>query len=208
MPSADREQGPRSGPRPGDPGADRLWLRAAIALSLRCPPSDSAFSVGAVLVDGSGVVLGSGFSREEDEKDHAEEVALRRAAAAARPAATPPGAALPGVATLPGGTLLEGALPGETQPELPELPDGAHAGLAGATLYSSLEPCIQRASRPLSCAELTVRAGVRRLVMAWREPPLFVPGGGADWMSAHGTTVVEYQDLAAAARAANQHLLG
>jgi pyrimidine deaminase RibD-like protein len=198
VPSADREQGPR----PGDPGADRLWLRAAIALSLRCPPSDSAFSVGAVLVDRSGVVLGSGFSREEDEKDHAEEVALRRAAASSRrPAATPPGAALPGVATLPGGALLEGAPPGETLPELPE------ETLAGATLYSSLEPCLRRASRMVSCAELTVRAGVHRVVIAWREPPLFVPGGGAAWLTAHGATVDEYPDLAAAARAPNQHLL-
>lgn len=163
MQPADREQGPE----PGDPAADRHWLRAAIALSGRCPPSPTAFSVGAVLVAGAGGLIATGFSRAEDRKDHAEEVVFRRAASAAVPEPT----------------------------------------LAGATLYSSLEPCLRRASRPVSCAELTLRAGVRRVVVAWREPPVFVPGGGAAWLSAHGVTVVEYPDLAAAARIPSQHLL-
>jgi diaminohydroxyphosphoribosylaminopyrimidine deaminase / 5-amino-6-(5-phosphoribosylamino)uracil reductase len=158
---ADPEQGKCPGD-PGEPEADRHWLRAAIELSFRCPPSDSAFSVGAVLVEGAATVLGTGFSRQSDDKDHAEEVALRRA---------------------------EGA------------------NLAEATLYSSLEPCVRRASRLATCAELTFRAGVRRVVIAWLEPPLFVPGGGAAWLSARGVTVVEYPDMAAAARVANQHLL-
>jgi 5-amino-6-(5-phosphoribosylamino)uracil reductase len=46
--------------------------------------------------------------------------------------------------------------------------------LPGATVYSSLEPCGQRASRPDSCATLIERAGVSRVVYAWREPPEFV----------------------------------
>ncbi len=114
-------------------------------------------------MSGTGEPIASGFSREEDQKDHAEEVALRRAAST--------------------------------------------AALAGATLYSSLEPCLLRASRPATCAEMTLGAGVRRVVIAWREPPLFVPGGGAAWLSAHGVTVVEYPELAAEARAANRHLV-
>ena len=159
MQPGDREQGPR----PGDPAADRHWLRLAVGLSLCCPPAATAFSVGAVLVAGTGEVIAAGFSREEDPQDHAEEVALRRA---------------------------------------------GRAGLAGATLYSSLEPCVRRASRPVTCAELTLAAGIRRVAIAWREPPLFVPGGGAAWLSARDVTVLEYADLAAAARAANRHLLG
>ena len=178
MQPADREQGPR----PGNPAADRHWLRAAIALSLRCPPSATAFSVGAVLVAGTGEVIATGFSREEDRRDHAEEVALRRAAGAGAAAPARPGSAGPGSA-------------------------GPGSALAGATLYSSLEPCVRRASRPVTCAGLTLAAGVRRVVIAWREPPLFVPGGGAAWLSARGVTVVEYPDLAGAARAANRHLL-
>jgi riboflavin biosynthesis pyrimidine reductase/pyrimidine deaminase RibD-like protein len=46
--------------------------------------------------------------------------------------------------------------------------------LPGATLYSSLEPCGQRASRPDSCATLIERAGISRVAYAWREPPEFV----------------------------------
>src|SRR5271167_1299278 len=46
--------------------------------------------------------------------------------------------------------------------------------LAGATIYSTLEPCSQRKSRPRSCTELIIAAGLRRVVIAWREPSLFV----------------------------------
>jgi diaminohydroxyphosphoribosylaminopyrimidine deaminase / 5-amino-6-(5-phosphoribosylamino)uracil reductase len=148
--------------RPGGPGADLHWLAAAVDLSRRCPRSESAFSVGAILVGASGEVLATGYSRESGAADHAEEVALRRA---------------------------EGA------------------GLAEATLYSTLEPCLRRKSRPLSCSALIAEAGLRRVVIAWREPPVFVQGGGATWMAARGVTVVELPELASAARAVNAHLL-
>lgn len=149
---------------PGGPDADRRWLAAAIDLSRQCPPSDSAFSVGAILVGSSGGVIATGYSREIHPKDHAEEVALRRATT-------------------------------------------SDAGLADATLYSSLEPCIARASRPATCSELIVAAGIRRVVIAWQEPPVFVPGGGAAWLAARGVTVIEIPELAAAAHAVNRHLL-
>jgi pyrimidine deaminase RibD-like protein len=147
---------------PGDLDADRYWLTAAIDLSRQSPPSPAAFSVGALLVAASGAVIATGYSREVDPIDHAEEIALRRAAG---------------------------------------------AELAAATLYSSLEPCLRRASRPDSCAMLISAAGVRRVVIAWREPPLFVPGGGATWLATHGTAVKVLPELAAAAKAVNQHLL-
>jgi pyrimidine deaminase RibD-like protein len=144
---------------------DLSRLREAIELSRRCPPSASAFSVGAVLVGSGGSVLATGYSRERDPHDHAEEVALARVAQA---------------------------------------PDG---GLAGATMYTSLEPCRRRLSRPRSCSELIVAAGIRRVVLAWIEPPLFVPGGGAQWLTDRGATVIQIPDLAAEARAVNAHLL-
>jgi diaminohydroxyphosphoribosylaminopyrimidine deaminase/5-amino-6-(5-phosphoribosylamino)uracil reductase len=149
----------------GRQAADIAWLRQAIELSRRCPPSASAFSVGAILVGQGGAVISTGFSRERDLADHAEEVALDRAADAAPP-----------------------------------------VGLAGATLYSSLEPCLSRASRPRSCAELIVAAGIGRVVVAWLEPPLFVPGGGAAWLRRQEVTVIEIAQAAAAARAVNAHL--
>jgi pyrimidine deaminase RibD-like protein len=160
---SDQQERPMAQP-PAD--ADRRWLLEAIELSKRCPPSASAFSVGAVLIAADGSVLGHGYSRETDPADHAEEVALARAAR-------------------------------------------ARAGrLAGATLYSSLEPCAARASRPVPCADLIISSGIDRVVIAWPEPPIFVPGGGAVRLRTAGVAVTVDAELAAAARAVNAHLLG
>ncbi|MUN36374.1 dCMP deaminase [Actinomadura litoris] len=58
---------------------DAGWLRLACELARRCPPSGTAFSVGAVIVDARGREVARGFSREDDPFDHAEEAALARA---------------------------------------------------------------------------------------------------------------------------------
>ncbi len=79
--------------------------------------------------------------------------------------------------------------------------------LAGATLYSSLEPCAARASRPVPCADLIVASGIGRVVIAWREPPVFLPGGGAVRLTEAGVAVVVMPELAAEAEAVNAHLL-
>ena len=149
---------------PGELDADRHWLAEAIELSRRCPPSPSAFSVGAIVVASCGAVVATGYSRQSDAYDHAEEVALRR------------------------------AITGDID-------------VARATLYSSLEPCLRRVSRPVSCAELILASGLRRVVIAWREPPVFAPGGGAARLGQAGVTVVEIPDLAAQARAVNAVVL-
>jgi diaminohydroxyphosphoribosylaminopyrimidine deaminase / 5-amino-6-(5-phosphoribosylamino)uracil reductase len=157
---------------PGAPGkgpeasaADRAWLARAIDLSRCCPPSRTAYAVGAVLVAADGAVLTTGYSRETSPNDHAEEAALAK------------------------------------------LGPAAH-GLGGATLYSSLEPCRFRASRPRPCAELIIEAGLRRVVIAWLEPPLLAAGGGAGMLREAGVTVVEIPGLAAEARAVNAVILG
>jgi pyrimidine deaminase RibD-like protein len=80
--------------------------------------------------------------------------------------------------------------------------------LAAATIYSSLEPCSTRASRPRPCAELIVAAGIGRVVFAWREPELFVDCHGAENLRAAGVEVVEMPDLAPLVRDVNAHLLG
>ena len=164
--------GPAAGGRHGAPGAgagatgaDRAWLAQAIDLSRRCPPSASAFAVGAVVVAADGIVLATGYSREGSPYDHAEEAALAKL-------------------------------------------DPADPRLGGATLYSSLEPCGVRASRPTPCAELIIGAGLRRVVIAWLEPPVFAPGGGAARLREAGITVVEIPGLAAEARAVNAAVLG
>ncbi|MDH6123199.1 diaminohydroxyphosphoribosylaminopyrimidine deaminase/5-amino-6-(5-phosphoribosylamino)uracil reductase [Kitasatospora sp. GP82] len=145
---------------------DLQWLARAVELSRLCPPSKTAFSVGAVLVGADGEVLSEGYSREIDAHNHAEEAALAK-------------------------------LPADDP------------RLRTATIYSSLEPCGQRASRPRTCAQLIIAAGIPRVVVAWREPDLFVTAcQGTALLISAGVTIVELPELAEAARAVNAHLLG
>ncbi len=95
----------------------------------------------------------------------------------------------------------------------------AGAGLAGATLYSTLEPCSQRKSRPISCTQLILatrspensgsngNTGIRRVVVAWREPGLFVADcQGVELLEQEGVEVTELPDFAELAKAPNRHL--
>ena len=168
--------------------ADLHWLHEAIRLSRYCPPSATAFSVGAVLIGADGTVLSTGFSREWDPADHAEEVALARLGLADQGVA---GSGVPWSGMAANGAADSGSGP----------------NLDGATLYSSLEPCAARASRPTPCADLIIASGIGRVVIAWREPPIFVPGGGAARLRMAGLTVKVIPELAGAARAVNAHLL-
>src|SRR6516162_2630498 len=60
---------------------DAGWMRVAVSLAWECPPSDTAFSVGAVIVGADGAELSHGFSREGgDPAVHAEEAALGKLA--------------------------------------------------------------------------------------------------------------------------------
>ncbi|MET9063341.1 dihydrofolate reductase family protein [Streptomyces antibioticus] len=146
--------------------ADRHWLALACELAAQCPPSDTAFSVGAVVVAADGTELARGHSREGgDLQAHAEEAALAKL-------------------------------------------DPADPRLAGATVYSSLEPCAVRASRPTPCARLVLDAGVRRVVTAWREPDTFVENAdGSGLLTAHGVDVVVLPEYAERAQNPNRHLL-
>ncbi|GAA4862939.1 hypothetical protein GCM10023235_46410 [Kitasatospora terrestris] len=150
----------------GPARGDLAFLARAVELSRLCPPSESAFSVGAVIVGADGEVLSEGYSRELDAHNHAEEAALAK------------------------------------------LPDG-DPRLRGATVYSTLEPCGERKSRPRPCARLIIAAGIPRVVVAWREPALFVAAcQGTELLEEAGIEVVELPELADAARAVNAHLLG
>jgi pyrimidine deaminase RibD-like protein len=141
-------------------------MRAAIELAWQCPPSATAYSVGAVIVDAGGAEIARGFSREGgDPMVHAEESALGKLAA------------------------------GDPR-------------LAGATIYSTLEPCSERKSRPRTCTELIVAAGLRRVVIGWREPDLFVADcRGYELLAEAGLEVAELPALAALAAAPNEHLV-
>lgn len=146
--------------------ADRHWLGVACELAALCPPSETAFSVGAVVVAADGTELARGHSREGDDPVvHAEEAALAKI-------------------------------------------DPADPRLRSATVYSSLEPCARRASRPAPCARLILDAGVRRVVTAWREPDTFVTeADGNGLLVAAGADVVVLPEFEERAVAPNRHLL-
>ncbi|WP_406171022.1 dihydrofolate reductase family protein [Streptomyces sp. NBC_00996] len=145
--------------------ADRHWLTLACELAALCPPSETAFSVGAVVVAADGTELARGYSREGgDFVVHAEEAALAKI-------------------------------------------DPTDPRLGSATVYSSLEPCARRASRPAPCARLILDAGVRRVVTAWREPDTFVAGAdGNGLLVAEGADVVVLPEYEERAKEPNRHL--
>jgi diaminohydroxyphosphoribosylaminopyrimidine deaminase/5-amino-6-(5-phosphoribosylamino)uracil reductase len=143
---------------------DHHWLKVACDLARLCPPTMTAFAVGAVIVSADGEEIAQGYSRETDAHVHAEESVL-----------------------------------GKVDPRDPRL--------RAATLYSSLEPCSKRRSRPMTCTELILASGIPRVVFAWREPLHFTDCQGAEELRAAGVTVREIPDLADLARQANAHLL-
>lgn len=143
---------------------DRKWMEQAIALARSCPPKESAYSVGAIIVDEEGGEISRGYSREADDHVHAEESALAKLTS-------------------------------------------HDPRLRRATIYSTLEPCSERKSRPRSCTQLILDAGIPRVVIAWREPSLFVADcQGVELLTDAGVTVVELPELAEQAKAVNSHL--
>jgi diaminohydroxyphosphoribosylaminopyrimidine deaminase/5-amino-6-(5-phosphoribosylamino)uracil reductase len=149
----------------------------AIWLAWVAPLSLGAYSVGAVIVGADGRELSRGYSREGSDPHVHAEESA----------------------------LAKLGDPGQ-------LPDGA-------TLYSTLEPCSRRKSRSRSCTELilatrspadsgtTRNNGITRVVLAWREPPLFVPDcRGVELLQQAGVAVTELTELAELARAPNRHL--
>lgn len=89
---------------------------------------------------------------------------------------------------------------------LAKLPPG-DPRLNGATVYSTLEPCSQRKSRPRACTQLILGTGISRVVIAWLEPSLFVADcQGREMLQAAGVTVDEIPELADRAKEPNKHL--
>lgn len=112
------------------------------------------------------------------------------------------------------GVVLATGYTGETDPAyhaeeaaLAKLAGRPAADLAGATIYTSMEPCTFRRSRPIPCAPLIVAAGVGRVVLALREPSLFADCDGVAALRRAGVEVVEQADLGDLVRAVNAHLL-
>ncbi|WP_378735570.1 deaminase [Nocardia brasiliensis] len=80
--------------------------------------------------------------------------------------------------------------------------------LKRATIYSTLEPCSERATKTrLPCTDRILQAGIPEVVIAWREPPTFVEDCiGVEKLQQEGVTVTELPELADAAMSMNRHL--
>ena len=109
------------------------------------------------------------------------------------------------------GAVLATGYTGETDPSF-HAEEAALAKLGPTarpfTVYTSLEPCTVRRSRPAPCTELILAAGVRRVVLALREPPLFADCHGVETLRRNGVEVREFADLGHRVRRLNAHLPG
>jgi diaminohydroxyphosphoribosylaminopyrimidine deaminase/5-amino-6-(5-phosphoribosylamino)uracil reductase len=65
----------------------------------------------------------------------------------------------------------------------------AGAAARGASAYVSLEPCAERSSGALSCADRLIAAGVARVVIAGDDPGPRASGRGEDRLRAAGVAV-------------------
>jgi len=79
--------------------------------------------------------------------------------------------------------------------------------LSGATLYSTLEPCTVRKSRPGTCTDLILATGIRRVVIALREPLIFADCQGVETLRDNGVEVIEIVDLGYLVREVNSHVI-
>jgi diaminohydroxyphosphoribosylaminopyrimidine deaminase/5-amino-6-(5-phosphoribosylamino)uracil reductase len=66
--------------------------------------------------------------------------------------------------------------------------DDAGNGTEGAVLYVNLEPCNHTGRTP-PCTHKILQAGIRRVVVAMRDPNPAVTGGGIDFLIKHGLKV-------------------
>lgn len=76
--------------------------------------------------------------------------------------------------------------------------------LDGATLYSSMEPCSVRLSGREPCVAHILRSGIRRVVYALAEPPVFVQCHGHAQLEAGGVTALAVPELAPFAESVNR----
>ncbi len=76
---------------------------------------------------------------------------------------------------------------GQPHAEVEALEDAGPAS-RGATLYVTLEPCNHTGRTP-PCTQKILQAGIRRVVMAMRDPNPHVDGGGTDFLRRQGLQV-------------------
>lgn len=83
------------------------------------------------------------------------------------------------------GWTQKGGRPHAEAQALEQAMDRAH----GACCYVTLEPCFHLSPRGPRCADLIARAGVKRVVIALRDPDPRTNGQGAQWLRDQGVAV-------------------
>lgn len=81
------------------------------------------------------------------------------------------------------------------------------AELKGATIYSSMEPCSKRSSKPKSCSALIIEHGFKRALYAFAEPAHFVDCEGDSLLRQAGVEVEVVESLAPQVAEINAHIL-
>lgn len=84
----------------------------------------------------------------------------------------------------------------------------AGVSLVGATIYTSMEPCSTRASKPVSCSEWIIRHRMARVVYAYAEPECFVRCEGTQRLREAGIEVTVAPEYAARVIEVNAHIIG
>lgn len=139
-------------------------MKEAVDLSKCCTISQSAYSVGAIIVDKNYKIISVGCSREEGGNFHAEEVAISKA-----------------------------------------ISDGID--LSEATIYSTMEPCGYRLSGKECCANLIIKAGIKKVVYGIKEPPYFVKQtSGIHKLLSNGIEVQQVKDVMNEVLSINKHI--
>lgn len=139
--------------------SDDEIMRLAIEDAKKCPPSQTAYSVGCVITRGNRIVS-RGYSREFPDF-HAEESALMK----------------------------------------------LDYNAAGCTIYSTMEPCSTRKSRPKSCTQLIIDSGAAYVVYGCDEPPYFVRDcKGTETLKEHGIEVTKLSDFEDMCLEVNSHI--
>ncbi|KAI9216371.1 cytidine deaminase-like protein [Blastocladiella britannica] len=205
---------------------DRFWMRAAIAMAHKSAPVPSAYCVGAVLVapvaalesaepvlwaataansrqetthalslamgndpnapvPETHVVLSTGYSREIPGNTHAEEVCFLKLGDQA--------------------LALPDPVPGQSPQWPPEVLAITRA--AGATVYTTMEPCSKRLSGRCSCTDHALALGVKRVVVGIAEPrDIFVQCEGIARLGEAGVQVTVLEGMEEECWAPNRHI--
>lgn len=161
------------------------YLQLALDEAHKCVPLPTAFCVGSVIVafvdiaaNDQPIILATGYSRELEGNTHAEANALAKARQLTHQD-------LVNIISkqIDSTTVSVGALP--TTEEL----------LAGADMYTTMEPCSVRLSGLAPCADALISARVKRCVIGAGEPPDFVTCEGAKKLEENGVEVVWMKHL-------------